>query len=151
MQLKYVPPGTLVHNIEFEKGGGGKLVKSAGSGAKVLSRDAGFVHIALPSSEVRTFPENAYASIGALSNQEHSAMVIGKAGRMRNMGRRPAVRGSAMNPVDHPHGGGEGRSGRGRRRAISTYGKPTGKGQKSRRAKKYSNKFMVTRRKVGKK
>ncbi|MFZ2763565.1 MAG: 50S ribosomal protein L2, partial [Minisyncoccia bacterium] len=89
-------------------------------------------------------------SIGEVSNNENRLVNIGKAGRSRWLGIRPTVRGTAMNPVDHPHGGGEGRQGRGRRRAISTYGKPTGKGQKSRRTKKYSNKFIVNRRKVGK-
>jgi len=99
---------------------------------------------------LRKIPETAWASVGEVSNEEHKLRKIGKAGRSRWLGKRPTVRGSAMNPVDHPHGGGEGRAGRGRRRAVTKWGKPSGKGQKTRRAKKYSNAFIVSRRKVGK-
>lgn len=104
----------------------------------------------MPSTEIRKISDKAWASVGEVSKDESRLQSYGKAGKSRWKGIRPTVRGTAMNPVDHPHGGGEGRQGRGRRRAISMWGKPTGKGQKSRRAKKYSNKMIVSRRKVGK-
>lgn len=148
--LSRVPAGTFVYNIELKRGGGAKLVRSAGSFAEVQGASGSYVNLKLPSSEVRRVHENVWASIGAVSNEEHKLVHIGKAGRSRWMGIRPTVRGSAMNPVDHPHGGGEGRQGRGLRRAKTAWGKPSGKGQKTRRAKKYSNVFIVSRRKVGK-
>jgi large subunit ribosomal protein L2 len=151
LPLKSITVGTFVYNVEVKHKGGAKLARSGGNYAEVLAKDGGYVDLKMPSTEVRKVPENAWASIGEVSNNENRLVNIGKAGRNRWLGKRPTVRGTAMNPVDHPHGGGEGRQGRGRRRAISTYGKPTGKGQKSRRAKKYSNKFIVRRRKVGKK
>ncbi len=143
--------GTFVYNIELRPRGGAKLARSGGDYAEILAKDGGYMDVKLPSSEVRKVQATAWATIGEVSNNENRLVNIGKAGRSRWLGIRPTVRGTAMNPVDHPHGGGEGRAGRGRRRAISVYGKPTGKGQKSRRAKKYSNKFIVRRRKVGKK
>ncbi|MDO8565468.1 MAG: 50S ribosomal protein L2 [bacterium] len=143
--------GTFVYNVELKHKGGAKIGRSGGDYAEVLAKDGGYVDLKMPSTEVRKVPANAWATIGEVSNNENRLVNIGKAGRNRWLGIRPTVRGTAMNPVDHPHGGGEGRQGRGRRRAISVYGKPTGKGQKSRRAKKYSNKFIVRRRKVGKK
>lgn len=143
--------GTFIYNIEVKHKGGAKLARSAGDYAEVLAKDGGYVDVKLPSSEVRKLPANAWATVGEVSNNENRLVKLGKAGRSRWLGIRPTVRGTAQNPVDHPHGGGEGRQGRGRRRAISVYGKPTGKGQKSRRSKKYSNKFIVRRRKVGKK
>lgn len=143
--------GTFVYNVELKHKGGAKIVRSGGSYAELLAKDGGYVDLKMPSSEVRKVPANAWATIGEVSNNENRLVKLGKAGRSRWLGIRPTVRGTAMNPVDHPYGGGEGRQGRGRRRAISIYGKPTGKGQKSRRAKKYSNKFIVRRRKVGKK
>ena len=148
--LKRVPAGTFIYNIELKPKGGAKLVRSAGSFAEVLGIHAGSVNVKLPSSEVRRISENAWASVGAVSNEEYKLVNIGKAGRSRWMGIRPTVRGSAMNPVDHPYGGGEGRQGRGTRRAKSAWGKPTGKGQKTRRPKKYSTVHIVSRRKVGK-
>ena len=151
MPLGNMLVGTFVYNIELKQGGGAKLARSGGDYAEILAKDGGYVDIKLPSTEVRKVPVNAWATIGEVSNNENRLVKIGKAGRNRWLGIRPTVRGTAMNPVDHPHGGGEGRQGRGRRRAISIYGKPTGKGQKSRRSKKYSNKFIVRRRKVGKK
>ena len=151
LPLKNIPVGTFVYNIEVKLHGGAKLVRSAGSFAEVIAQDNGYTLIKMPSTEVRKIIETAWASVGEISNDENRLQNIGKAGSSRHRGIRPTVRGTAMNPVDHPHGGGEGRQGRGRRRAISIYGKPTGKGQKSRRAKKYSNKFIVSRRKVGKK
>ena len=117
----------------------------------MVAHDAGYAQIKLPSTEIRKVSDLSWASIGAVGNEEYNLVVIGKAGRSRWMGIRPTVRGTAMNPVDHPHGGGEGKQGRGLRRAKSKWGKPTGKGQKTRTPKKYSNVFIVSRRKVGKK
>ena len=150
LPLKHMPIGTFVYNIEIKPGGGAALARSAGNFAEVIALEGGGANIKLPSTEVRKISENAWASVGAVSNDENWLVTIGKAGRSRWLGIRPTVRGSAMNPVDHPYGGGEGKQGRGRRRAITKWGKPVGKGQKSRRAKKYSNIFIVSRRKVGK-
>ncbi|MDR3571923.1 MAG: 50S ribosomal protein L2, partial [Candidatus Pacebacteria bacterium] len=111
---------------------------------------AGYAHLKMPSTEIRRVIDTAWASVGEASNPEYNLQNLGKAGRSRHLGIRPTVRGTAMNPVDHPHGGGEGRQGRGLRRAKSMWGKPTGKGQKTRLPKKYSNVYIVTRRKVGK-
>lgn len=149
--LKNIPVGTFVYNIEIKPEGGAKLARSAGNYAEVIGQDAGYTLLKMPSSEVRKVLENAWASIGEVSNDEHRLVVIGKAGRSRWMGIRPTVRGAAMNPVDHPHGGGEGKAGRGHRRARSKWGKPTGKGQKTRNKKKYSSALIVRRRRVGKK
>ncbi len=149
--LGKLPTGTFVFNIELKPGAGAKLVRSAGNYAEVVAHDAGFAQIKLPSTEIRKVSDNAWASIGEVGNENSRLVKIGKAGRSRWMGIRPTVRGTAMNPVDHPHGGGEGRQGRGLRRAKSAWGKPTGKGQKTRTPKKYSNVFIVSRRKVGKK
>ena len=150
LPLSAVPVGTFIYNIELKPRGGAKLCRSAGNYAEVVAQDGGYTNVKLPSSEVRKIPENAWASIGEVSNDEHHLEKLGKAGRSRWMGIRPTVRGSAMNPVDHPYGGGEGRQGRGLRRAKSLWGKPTGKGQKTRSPKKYSNRLIVSRRKVGK-
>lgn len=151
LELQNIPVGTFIYNIEVKSRGGAKLCRSAGNYAEVVAQDGGYTNVKLPSTEVRKIPGNAWASIGEVSNEEHHLEVIGKAGRSRWMGIRPTVRGTAMNPVDHPHGGGEGRQGRGLRRAKSMWGKPTGKGQKTRTPKKYSNRLIVSRRKVGKK
>ncbi len=151
LPLANVTVGTFVYNIEVKPKGGAKIARSAGGYAEVIAKDGDYVHIKLPSSEVRKVHRMCFASVGEVSNPESRLTNIGKAGRSRWLGIRPTVRGSAMNPVDHPHGGGEGRSGRGHRRARSIYGKPTGKGQKSRRSKKYSNVLIVRRRSVGKK
>lgn len=145
MKLKNIPQGTIVYNIELFPARGGKIVRSAGSGATVLASDAGYVHLVMPSSEVRMVPEDCYASIGQVSNAEHSTIFLGKAGRSRWLGKRPKVRGTAMNPVDHPYGGGEGRQGRGTRRPKTRQGKITG-GHKTRNRKKKSSKFIVRRR-----
>src|SRR3989344_2691839 len=117
MRLKNIPVGTFVHNIELKPGNGAKIVRSAGSSAEVQGVDAGYVLLKMPSTEIRKIQENCFATIGVISNEEYKLVNYGKAGRSRWKGIRPTVRGSAMNPVDHPHGGGEGRSGRGRRRA----------------------------------
>jgi large subunit ribosomal protein L2 len=151
LPLKNVPIGTFVYGIELKPEGGAKIARSAGNFAEVVAQDAGWTHIKMPSTEVRKILDTCWASIGVASNDEHRLVNIGKAGRARKMGIRPTVRGSAMNPVDHPHGGGEGKQGRGHRRARSLWGKPTGKGQKSRTPKKYSNVFILSRRRVGKK
>lgn len=148
--LKKIPVGTFVYNVEIKVGGGAKLCRSAGNFCQIVANDAGYVHIKLPSTEVRKVPESAWASIGSVSNEEQWLVNIGKAGRSRWLGIRPTVRGSVMNPMDHPYGGGEGRQGRGTRRAKTWTGHPTGKGQKSRTPKKYSNHLIVSRRKVGK-
>jgi len=150
LSLKNVPVGTFVYNVEIKPAGGAKLARSAGNFVEVIAQDLGYTLLKLPSTEVRKVKDTCYASIGSVSNDEHHLVKLGKAGRSRWKGIRPTVRGTAMNAVDHPYGGGEGRQGRGRRRALSVYGKPTGKGQKSRTPKKYSNKHIVSRRKVGK-
>lgn len=150
LHLKNVPIGAFVYNVEIKPGNGGKLGRAAGTHIEVVARDQGYVDLKMPSSEVRKVLETCFATMGEVSNEEHHLTNIGKAGRSRWMGIRPTVRGSAMNPVDHPYGGGEGRQGRGLRRAKSMWGKPTGKGQKTRRPKKYSNYLIVSRRKVGK-
>ena len=150
LRLANIPVGTFVYNVTLKSEGDAKLGRSAGSHIEIVAQDAGYTHLKMPSSEIRKVSDKGWASVGEVSNEQHKLVNIGKAGRARHMGRRPTVRGSAMNPVDHPHGGGEGRQGRGHRRARSKWGKPTGKGQKSRKTKKYSNKHIVSRRKVGK-
>lgn len=151
LPLKNLPVGTFVYNIEIHANGGAKLARSAGNFAELVALDGGFAQLKLPSTEIRKVVDSAWASVGEVSNPSHHLVVLGKAGRSRRMGIRPTVRGSAMNPVDHPHGGGEGRSGRGHRRQRTKWGKPSGKGQKTRTPKKYSNSFIVSRRRVGKK
>lgn len=150
LPLKKLPVGTFVYNVEIKPGNGAKMCRSAGIFGQVIAVEGGYAHIKLPSTEVRKVPEIAWASVGEVSNEENHLVNIGKAGRARWMGIRPTVRGSAMNPVDHPYGGGEGRQGRGLRYAKTLWGKHVGKGQKSRTPKKYSNYLIVSRRKVGK-
>ena len=150
MPLKHMPIGSFIYNVELKPGNGGKLARSAGVYIELIARDAGYADLKMPSSEVRKVLDTCWATFGEVSNNEHHLETIGKAGRSRWKGIRPTVRGTAMNPVDHPHGGGEGRQGRGLRRAKSAWGKPTGKGQKTRSPKKYSNHLIVSRRKVGK-
>jgi|SRR3989344_453599 len=150
LPLKKIPVGTFIYNVEIKPNGGAILARSAGNFAQLVALEGGHAQIKLPSTEVRKVSAEAWACIGSVSNEENHLVNLGKAGRSRWLGIRPTVRGTAKNPVDHPYGGGEGRQGRGRRRAITRTGKPVGKGQKSRRAKKYSNVFIVSRRKVGK-
>ena len=150
LPLGNMPVGTFVYNIELKPGQGGAIARSAGNYCEIVAQDAGYTHVKMPSTEVRRIISTAWASVGEVSNEEHHLVNLGKAGRSRWLGRRPTVRGTAMNPVDHPHGGGEGKQGRGLRRAKTMWGKPSGKGQKTRRPKKYSNVFIVSRRKVGK-
>jgi large subunit ribosomal protein L2 len=144
MPLSRIPLGSLVHNIELSKGRGGQLARSAGAGVQVIGRDLGYAQLRLPSGEIRKVHEECYATIGQLSNLDHENVTIGKAGRTRWLGRQPSVRGTAMNPVDHPHGGGEGRT-KGGRHPVSPWGQPT-KGYKTRHNKR-TEKFIVQRRK----
>jgi large subunit ribosomal protein L2 len=150
LPLGKIPVGTYVSNIELKPGAGGRLARSAGGYAEVVAHDAGYTQLKMPSTEIRKILSSSWATIGEVGNEEHHLVTIGKAGRARHMGIRPQTRGTARNPVDHPHGGGEGRSPRGHRRSRTYQGRPVGKGQKSRRPKKYSNIYIVSRRKVGK-
>ena len=150
LPLGKVPVGTFVYNIELKPGAGARLVRSAGTHAEVVAHDSGYTQLKMPSTEIRKIISTAWASVGTTSNEEYRLVTIGKAGRARHMGLRPKNRGSARNAVDHPHGGGEGRSPRGHRRQRTAQGRPTGKGQKTRSPKKYSNKLIVKRRRVGK-
>ncbi|HLN18946.1 MAG TPA: 50S ribosomal protein L2, partial [Patescibacteria group bacterium] len=140
-----IPVGTIICNIELFPGRGGQAIRSAGSGATLTAVDEKTAQIKMSSGEVRSVSNDCFATIGQVSNFEHSAVTIGKAGRKRHMGVRPGVRGSAMNPVDHPHGGGEGRQGIGLKHPKTPWGKPA-LGKKTRKKKKYSNKFIVSRR-----
>lgn len=146
LPLAKIPVGTFVYNIELKPNGGSKMGRAAGNYAEVAAQDGEKTLLKLPSGEIRMVLGKCWASIGQVSKEDYKLMNIGKAGRSRWLGIRPTVRGSAMNPVDHPHGGGEGRQGRGLRRAKSLWGKPTG-GQKTRKPKKYSNVFIISRRK----
>lgn len=146
MPLKNMPIGAVIHNIEMQRGKGGQLVRSAGTSAQLVAREGKYCSVKLPSGEVRLIHKECYATIGQISNSEHINITIGKAGRKRYSGRRPKVRGVAMNPVDHPLGGGEGKSSGGRH-PCTPWGKPT-KGYKTRKKNKPSNKFIVTRRKT---
>ncbi|MBI2871552.1 MAG: 50S ribosomal protein L2 [Candidatus Omnitrophica bacterium] len=145
LPLSKIPPGTPIFNIELIKGRGGTLVRSAGSSATILSKEEGMAHVRLPSGEVRRFPEDCSATIGQVSNADHVNVQLGKAGRNRWKGRRPRTRPRAMNPVDHPLGGGEGKSAGGRH-PCDFYGRPS-KGYKTRRRAKPSDRFIVERRK----
>lgn len=150
LRIGNIPVGTFVYNVTLKPDGDAKLARSAGNYVEIIAQDAGQTHLKMPSSEIRKVSDKGWASVGEVSNEQHRLVNIGKAGRNRWLGKRPTVRGAAMNPVDHPHGGGEGRAGRGHRRARTKWGKPSGKGQKTRRTKKYSNVHIVSRRKVGK-
>jgi large subunit ribosomal protein L2 len=146
MLLRYIPQGTPIHNIELTKGSGGQIVRSAGASAEIIAKEEPFAHIRLPSGEIRLINLDCHATIGQLSNVEHEAIILGKAGKSRWLGRRPQSRGSAMNPVDHGHGGGEGKAGQGNPHPVTPWGKPT-KGYRTRKRNKYSNKFRLKRRK----
>ena len=150
LPLSAIPVDTAVYNVAIQPNGPARLARSAGNAAKVKAQEGGYTFIELPSTEVRKVLDSAWASIGTVSNEENHLVQIGKAGRARWLGIRPTVRGSAQNPPDHPYGGGEGRQGRGLRRAKTRWGKPSGKGQKTRTPKKYSNVFIISRRKIGK-
>lgn len=146
LPLQNIPVGTLVHNIEMIPGKGGQLVRSAGGVAQLMAKEGKHAHIKLPSGEVRLVPSGCRATIGQLGNVEHENITIGKAGRSRWLGLRPSVRGSVMNPVDHPHGGGEGKAPIGRKSPLTPWGKPT-LGYKTRAKKKKSNIFILKKRK----
>ncbi len=147
LPIANIPVGTLIHNIELRPGAGGQLVRSAGAYAQLMAKEESYAQVRLPSGEVRRVPISGYATIGTVGNTDHENVRIGKAGRKRNMGVRPTVRGSAMNPVDHPHGGGEGKSPIGLPGPVTPWGKPA-LGYKTRKHKKYSNRLIVKRRNV---
>ena len=145
LPLSAIPVGTMVHNIELYPGKGGQLVRSAGNGAQVMAKEGKYATLRLPSGEMRMVPINCRATIGVVGNGEHNLINIGKAGRKRHMGIRPTVRGSVMTPNDHPHGGGEGKTGIGRPGPCTPWGKPA-LGLKTRKKNKQSNKYIVRRR-----
>ena len=146
MPISSIPVGTLIHNIELNPGQGGKLVRTAGQSAQLMAKEGKYAHVRLPSGEMRLILSRCRATIGVIGNSDHENVKIGKAGRKRHMGWRPEVRGSVMNPVDHPHGGGEGRAPVGHAGPLTPWGKPA-LGYKTRNKKKLSNKFIVKRRK----
>lgn len=145
LELRNIPEGTTIHNIELKPGKGGQLVRSAGASAQILGIEERYVTVRLTSGEVRKILGTCRATIGEVGNEDHSLVTIGKAGRSRWLGIRPTVRGSAMNPVDHPHGGGEGRTPIGRVAPVTPWGKKT-LGVKTRKAKNQSNQYIVRRR-----
>ncbi|MCZ6802032.1 MAG: 50S ribosomal protein L2 [Nitrospirae bacterium] len=146
MPLSSMPLGTTIHNIELKPGKGGQLVRSAGGAAQVMGRDGKYIQVRLTSGEMRKILGVCFATVGQVGNTDHGKINIGKAGRSRWMGWLPSVRGVAMNPVDHPHGGGEGKAGQGNPHPVSPWGLPT-KGYKTRKKKKASSKFIISRRK----
>ena len=146
MPIESIPVGTMIHNIELNPGQGGKLVRSAGQEAQLMAKEGAYAHVRLPSGEMRLIAVRCRATIGTIGNSDHENIKIGKAGRKRHMGIRPTVRGSVMNPNDHPHGGGEGRAPVGHSGPMTPWGKPA-LGYKTRNKKKLSNKFIVKRRK----
>lgn len=146
MKIKNIPIGTMVYNIELEPGRNGKLIRSAGSGAKILAHEEKYTNLEMPSGEIRRVLQECYTSIGTVSFPEWRYINIGKAGRSRLMGIRPTVRGSAMNPVDHPHGGGEGRTSIGLKYPKTPWGKHA-LGKKTRKRKKWTSKLIIKRRK----
>ena len=146
MPIDSIPVGTLIHNIELNPGQGGKLVRTAGQSAQLMAKEGKYAHVRLPSGEMRLILAKCRATIGVIGNADHENVKIGKAGRKRHMGWRPEVRGSVMNPVDHPHGGGEGKAPVGHAGPMTPWGKPA-LGYKTRNKKKSTNKFIVKRRK----
>jgi len=145
LPLANIPVGTIIHNIELQPGGGGQLVRSAGNGAQLMAKEGKYAQVRLPSGEVRKIRIECRATIGEVGNLDHENIKIGKAGRKRHMGIRPTVRGSVMNPNDHPHGGGEGRAPIGRKGPVTPWGKPA-LGYKTRKKNKASDKYIVKRR-----
>lgn len=146
MPLKNMPVGVTLHAIEMKPGRGAQLARAAGAAAQLMAKENGFAQLRMPSGEYRLIPDGCRATVGTVGNLEHENITIGKAGRVRHMGRRPMVRGKVMNPVDHPHGGGEGRNPIGLPSPMSPWGKPT-LGKKTRNKHKQSNKFILRRRK----
>lgn len=145
LPMKNIPVGTIIHNIEMKPGKGGQMVRSAGNGAQLMAKEGDYVSVRLPSGEVRKVRMECRATIGEVSNLDHENIKIGKAGRKRHMGIRPTVRGSVMNPNDHPHGGGEGKTGIGRVSPVTPWGKPA-LGYKTRKKNNPSNQYIVKRR-----
>ncbi|MDO4746132.1 MAG: 50S ribosomal protein L2 [Bacillota bacterium] len=145
LPLANIPVGTIIHNVELKPGKGGQMVRSAGNGAQLMAKEGQYAQVRLPSGEVRKVRIECRATIGEVGNLDHQNIQIGKAGRKRHMGIRPTVRGSVMNPNDHPHGGGEGKAGIGRVSPVTPWGKPA-LGYKTRKKKKASNKYIVKRR-----
>ena len=145
LPLANIPVGTIIHNVELKPGKGGQMVRSAGNGAQLMAKEGAFAQVRLPSGEVRKIHIGCRATIGEVGNLDHQNIQIGKAGRKRHMGVRPTVRGSVMNPNDHPHGGGEGKAGIGRVSPVTPWGKPA-LGYKTRKKKKASDKYIVKRR-----
>ena len=145
LPLEFIPLGTLVHNVEMHPGKGAQLVRAAGMYAQVMAKESGYAQLRLPSGEVRMIALNCKATVGTVGNSDHENVNLGKAGRKRHMGIRPTVRGSVMNPCDHPHGGGEGKSPVGRPGPVTPWGKPA-MGYKTRSKKNKSDKFIVKRR-----
>ncbi len=145
MELKNIPDGTVVHNIELTAGKGGQMARAAGCSAQILGSEGNFVTLRLSSGEVRRVHSNCRATVGSVGNGDYNLINLGKAGRSRWMGIRPTVRGSAMNPVDHPHGGGEGRAPVGRKSPMTPWGKKA-MGVKTRKPKNKSNQYIVRRR-----
>ncbi|MGI6702688.1 MAG: 50S ribosomal protein L2 [Clostridia bacterium] len=146
LPLSCIPMGTIIHNIELKPGKGAQLVRAAGNSAQLMAKEGGYAQIKLPSGEVRMVRQECRATVGQVGNLDHENITIGKAGRKRNLGIRPTVRGSAMNPADHPHGGGEGKAPIGRPAPVTPWGKPT-IGYKTRKKNKDSDKFIIKRRK----
>lgn len=149
LPMTNIPVGTSIHNIEIQSGKGGQIVRGAGTLATILAKEGDFVHIKLPSGEVRKFFKDCFATIGQVGNIEWKSEKVGKAGRARHMGRRPKVRGTAQNPRSHPHGGGEGRSGEGMKQAKTPWGKPA-RGLITRKRGKYSDTMILQKKKRGK-
>ncbi|MCI5535457.1 MAG: 50S ribosomal protein L2 [Clostridiales bacterium] len=145
LPLANIPVGTIIHNVELKPGKGGQMVRSAGNGAQLMAKEGQYAQVRLPSGEVRKVRIECRATIGEVGNLDHQNIQIGKAGRKRHMGIRPTVRGSVMNPNDHPHGGGEGKAGIGRVSPVTPWGKPA-LGYKTRKKKKASDKYIVKRR-----
>ena len=146
MPIENIPVGTMIHNIELHPNQGGKMVRAAGQGAQLMAKEGKYSHVRLPSGEMRLVLTKCRATIGTIGNADHENVKLGKAGRKRHMGIRPTVRGSVMNPVDHPHGGGEGRAPVGHAGPLTPWGKPA-LGYKTRQKNKKSDKFIVKRRK----
>lgn len=144
LKLKNMTIGTLVHNVELKPGMGGQLGRSAGVGIQILAKEGGYVHLKMPSGEIRMVSENAMATVGSLGNEEVKLRFLGKAGKSRHMGIKPTVRGVAQDPHSHPHGGGEGRSGIGRKKPMTKYGRPAV--GKTRNRTKWTNKYIIKRR-----
>ena len=144
MPLRFIPVGTVVHNIELRPGGGGKMARSAGTSVQLVAKEGDYATLRLPSSEMRRVPIDCRATVGVIGNADHELVKIGKAGRNRWKGKRPQTRGVAMNPVDHPHGGGEGKTSGGRH-PVSPWGKPEGR---TRNRKKQSQQLIVRRRRT---